>query len=137
MNSEYKITAGIEIHCELKSKTKMFSPSVNGYAPVPNININEIDFAYPGVLPTINKGAVELALKAALVLNCDINKEMFFDRKNYFYPDLPKGYQITQSRTPIGVNGYIEIDENKKVRIHDIHIEEDTAKSIHHNDKSL
>ena len=137
MNNEYKTTVGIEIHCELKSKSKMFSPSTNGYAPTPNLNVNEIDFAYPGVLPTINMGAVELALKAALVLNCDINKEMFFDRKNYFYPDLPKGYQITQSRTPIGVNGYVDLGNGKKVRIHDIHIEEDTAKSIHHNEKSL
>ena len=137
MNNEYKTTVGIEIHCELKSKSKMFSPSTNGYAPTPNLNINEIDFAYPGVLPTVNMGAVELALKAALVLNCEINKEMFFDRKNYFYPDLPKGYQITQSRTPIGVNGYIDLGNGKRVRIHDIHIEEDTAKSIHHNEKSL
>ena len=137
MNSEYKTTVGIEIHCELKSKSKMFSPSTNGYAGAPNLNINEIDFAYPGVLPTINMGAVELALKAALVLNCEINKEMFFDRKNYFYPDLPKGYQITQSRTPIGVNGYVDLGNGKRVRIHDIHIEEDTAKSIHHNEKSL
>ena len=136
-NNEYKTTVGIEIHCELKSKSKMFSPSTNGYAPTPNLNINEIDFAYPGVLPTINMGAVELALKSALVLNCEINKEMFFDRKNYFYPDLPKGYQITQSRTPIGINGYIDLGNGKKVRIHDIHIEEDTAKSIHHNEKSL
>ena len=137
MNNEYKTTVGIEIHCELKSKSKMFSPSINGYAPTPNLNVNEIDFAYPGVLPTINMEAVELALKAALVLNCEINKEMFFDRKNYFYPDLPKGYQITQSRTPIGVNGYVDLGNGKKVRIHDIHIEEDTAKSIHHNEKSL
>lgn len=134
---DYKITVGIEIHCELKTNTKMYSPSINGYAPVPNLNINEIDFAYPGVLPTINKNAVELALRAALVLNCNINKSMYFDRKNYFYPDLPKGYQITQARTPIGINGYIEIGNNKVVRIHDIHIEEDTAKTIHHNGKNL
>jgi len=135
--NDYKTTIGIEIHCELKTNTKMYSPSLNDYSQTPNININEIDFGYPGTLPTINKRAVELALKAALILNCDINKVMSFDRKNYFYPDLPKGYQITQARTPIGINGYIEIDEEKKVRIHDIHIEEDTAKSIHHNNKSL
>lgn len=137
MINDYKITVGIEIHCELKSKSKMFSPSTNGYAPVANLNINEIDFGYPGVLPTLNKEAIELALKASLVLNCDINRKMSFDRKNYFYPDLPKGYQITQARTPIGVNGFVTLSNGKKIRIHDIHIEEDTAKSIHHNEKSF
>ena len=138
--SNYKTTVGIEVHCELKTNTKMFSDSYNNYGLSANSNINLIDFAYPGVLPTVNKGAVELALKAALALNCTINKKMFFDRKNYFYPDLPKGYQITQARSPIGVNGYVEINLDgklKKIGIHDIHIEEDTAKSIHHNNKSL
>ena len=95
---EYKTTAGIEIHCELKTNSKMFSPSLNSYTIDANTNINEIDFAYPGVLPTINEKGVCLALKAALLLNCKINKVMFFDRKNYFYKDLPKGYQITQNR---------------------------------------
>lgn len=137
---EYKTTAGIEIHCELKTKSKMFSPSLNSYTIDANTNINEIDFAYPGVLPTINEKGVELALKAALLLNCKINKVMFFDRKNYFYKDLPKGYQITQNRTPIGVDGYLDIETSegiKRIRIHDIHIEEDTAKSINHNEKTL
>lgn len=136
----YKTTAGIEIHCELKTGSKMFSPSVNQYTTQANLNINEVDFAYPGVLPTMNEYGVELALKAAILLHCTINKTMFFDRKNYFYSDLPKGYQITQSRTPIGVNGYVEILVDgvpKKIRIHDIHIEEDTAKSIHHHGKTL
>ena len=138
--NNYKTTVGIEVHCELKTKTKMFSDSYNDYGLTANSNINLIDFAYPGVLPTVNKGAVDLALKAALALNCKINKKMFFDRKNYFYPDLPKGYQITQARSPIGVNGYVEIEVNgkkKKIGIHDIHIEDDTCKSIHHNNKSL
>lgn len=138
--NNYKTTAGIEIHCELKTKAKIFSPSPNSYTTNANTNINEIDFAYPGVLPTINEEAVRLSLRAAILLNCKINKVMYFDRKNYFYPDLPKGYQITQSRTPIGVDGYVEIEtENgmKKIGIHDIHIEEDTAKSIHHNNKTL
>ncbi len=136
----YKITAGTEVHCELKSKTKMFSDSPNNYGVMANTNINEIDLALPGTLPTINKYAVELALRAALVLNCKINKRMHFDRKTYFYPDLPKGYQITQARTPIGVDGYVEIEVNgktKQIRIIDIHIEEDTCKSTHYKDKSL
>ncbi|MDD3341477.1 MAG: Asp-tRNA(Asn)/Glu-tRNA(Gln) amidotransferase subunit GatB [Bacilli bacterium] len=136
----YKTTAGIEVHCELKSKTKMFSDSPNVYHTPVNTNINAVDFAYPGTLPTINAYAVELALKAAILFHCKINKEMVFDRKNYFYPDLPKGYQITQARTPIGVNGYIEIETDgvkKKIRIHDIHIEEDTCKSTHIGTSSL
>lgn len=137
--SDYKKTIGIEVHCELKTNTKMFSTSTNGYQMVANKNICAIDLAYPGTLPIVNKYAVELALKAALLLNCKINKTMHFDRKNYFYPDLPKGYQITQARTPIGVDGYVEIEVNgikKQIGIHDIHIEEDTAKSIHKDDKS-
>lgn len=137
--SDYKKTIGIEVHCELKTNTKMFSTSTNGYQSVANKNICAIDLAYPGTLPVVNKYAVKLALKAALLLNCKINKTMHFDRKNYFYPDLPKGYQITQARTPIGVDGYVEIEvdgNKKKIGIHDIHIEEDTAKSIHKDDKS-
>ena len=137
--SEYKITVGAEVHAELKTKTKIFSNSVNGYGRTANSNVNVVDLGYPGVLPTLNKEVIELALKAALILNCEINKRMHFDRKNYFYPDNPKNYQITQARTPIGVNGYVEIEVDgipKKIRIHDIHIEEDTCKSIHHNKHS-
>lgn len=138
--SNYKTTVGIEVHAELKTKTKMFSGSANHYGKMANTCTNVIDLGYPGVLPRVNKEAIHLGLRAALVLNCHINKHMHFDRKNYFYPDNPKNYQITQNRTPIGVNGYVEINtENgpKKIRIHDIHIEEDTCKSIHSSDKSL
>ena len=138
--SNYKTTVGIEVHAELKTKTKMFSNSVNHYGKMANTCTNVIDLGYPGVLPTVNEEAIHLGLRAALVLNCHINKHMHFDRKNYFYPDNPKNYQITQNRTPIGVNGYVEIDtENgkKKIRIHDIHIEEDTCKSIHSDKSSL
>ncbi|MDD2181003.1 MAG: Asp-tRNA(Asn)/Glu-tRNA(Gln) amidotransferase subunit GatB [Bacilli bacterium] len=127
-------TIGIEIHVELKSQTKVFSNSLNNFDSLPNENISLIDLAYPGTLPKLNKKVVEMALKAALALNCSINKEMHFDRKNYFYPDLPKGYQITQNRTPIGYDGYLMINlsgEPKKIDIERIHIEEDTAKSIH------
>ena len=137
---EYKKTIGIEIHCELKTNTKIYSNSINGYGTTANSNVNVVDLGYPGTLPTLNEYAIKTALKAALILNCDINKIMHFDRKNYFYPDLPKGYQITQAETPIGVNGYVMIDVNgkeKKVRIHDIHIEEDTCKSIHYKHHSF
>lgn len=137
---EYEVTAGIEVHCELKTKTKMFSDSLNEYHASANENINSIDLAYPGTLPSVNQKGIELALKAALLMHCQIHKEMVFDRKNYFYPDLPKGYQITQARTPIGVNGYVEIEvegKKKRIGIHDIHIEEDTAKSTHLGSYSL
>ncbi|MEG1495202.1 MAG: Asp-tRNA(Asn)/Glu-tRNA(Gln) amidotransferase subunit GatB [Bacilli bacterium] len=137
---DYKTTVGIEVHCELKTKTKMFSRALNGYGTTANSNITLVDLAYPGTLPTVNKQAVSLALRAALVLNCTINKEVSFDRKNYFYPDLSKGYQITQARNPIGINGYILIPGElgpKKIRIHDIHIEEDTAKSVHTGASSI
>src|SRR5574344_2161705 len=122
---DYKTTVGIEVHAEVKTNTKMFSDSLNGYGESVNGNINIIDLGYPGALPTVNMGVIEKALRAALVLNCDINKRMHFDRKNYFYPDLPKGYQITQARTPIGINGWVEIEvdgNTKKIGIHDIHI---------------
>ncbi len=136
---EYKTTIGIEVHCELKTNSNMFSDSINNYGGLANTNINEIDFALPGVLPTVNEYGVALGLKAALVLNCEINRKVMFDRKNYYYPDLPKGYQITQARNPIGINGYVEIEVNgqtKKIGIHDIHMEEDTAKSTHATNKS-
>lgn len=129
-----KPTIGIEIHVHLKSQTKAFSNSLNNFNSLPNENISLIDLAYPGTLPRLNKKVVTMTLKAALAFNCFINKEISFDRKNYFYPDLPKGYQITQNRNPIGYDGYvmIEVDGNqKKIDLARIHIEEDTAKSIH------
>lgn len=127
-------TIGIEVHVELLSKSKVFSNSINNFNDAPNTNICEVDLAYPGTLPVLNKEIVEMALKAAIALNCKINKVMHFDRKNYFYPDLPKGYQITQKDTPIGYDGYIEIVVDgitKKIEIDRLHIEEDTCKSIH------
>lgn len=135
----YKKTIGLEVHVELNTNSKFFSSSLNNYNSLPNHNVNYIDLAYPGTLPTLNKEAINQGIRAAILLNASINKEMHFDRKNYFYPDIPKNYQITQNTTPIGVNGYIEIEVNgvkKKIRIHDLHLEEDTAKSIHKEDKS-
>ena len=138
--SEYRTTVGIEVHAELKTKTKMFSNSANHYGASSNTNMNLIDFGYPGTLPQVNRYGVELGIRAGLVLNCQINHHMHFDRKNYFYPDLPKGYQITQARTPIGVHGYVEIEDDgeiKKIGIHDIHLEEDTCKSVHTKESAL
>lgn len=130
----YDVVIGIEIHVELKSKMKAFSSSLNKFVLEPNKNISFYDLAYPGCKPKLNKEVVEMALKASLQFNCFINKKMYFERKCYFYPDLPKGYQITQNETPIGYNGYLKIDEERKIAIERIHIEEDTAKSIHKDD---
>lgn len=138
--SEFTPTIGIEVHVEVKSKSKLFSSSANTYGMATNTAVNVIDLGYPGTLPTINKEVIRQGIRACKVLNCDITRKMHFDRKNYFYPDNPKNYQITQNRTPIGINGYVEIDVKdgkKKIRIHDIHIEEDTCKSIHNKNKSM
>ena len=135
-----KPTIGIEVHCELKTNSKAFSPSSNTYGEVPNKKANVIDLGYPGTLPTLNKGLLDLGIKCALVLNCDITREMHFDRKNYFYPDNPKNYQITQSNTPVGRNGYVEVEYDgikKKIELEEIHMEEDTCKSIHESDYTL
>lgn len=138
--SSYIPTIGIEVHVELKTKTKIFSPSINGYGEMANSLTNVIDLGYPGTLPTLNKEVVNLSIKAATVLNCKIRREMHFDRKNYFYPDNSKNYQITQARTPIGYDGYVEIEINgtkKKIEIEEMHIEEDTCKSTHRSNKTL
>ena len=122
---EYEVTIGLEVHCEVKSKTKMFSKGLNGYSSEANTNVNQVDLAFPGILPTVNMEALKKSIKMALALNCDIPDILVFDRKNYYYPDLPKGYQITQSKKPIGTTGYIDIyvkDEIKRIYIHDIHI---------------
>ena len=138
--TNYIPTIGVEVHVELKTNTKIFSASTNGYGQMANSLTGPIDLGYPGTLPTVNKEVINLAIKAAKVLNCNIRREMHFDRKNYFYPDNPKNFQITQSRTPIGYDGYVEIDVNgtkKKVEILEMHIEEDTCKSTHRGDKTL
>ena len=133
----YTPTIGIEVHVELKTKRKVFSASTNNYNDPANTNVNEVDFAYPGTLPTLNKEVIDKSLLAALGLNFEITKKMHFDRKNYFYPDLPKGYQITQERTPIGRHGYITLSSGKKITIERMHIEEDTCKSIHEDGRTL
>ena len=138
--ANYIPTIGVEVHVELKTKTKIFSNSTNGYGEMANSLTNVIDLGYPGTLPTLNEEVVNLAIKAANVLNCKIRRQMHFDRKNYFYPDNPKNYQITQARTPIGYDGYVEIEVNgqkKKIDIEEMHIEEDTCKSTHRGTKTL
>ena len=128
------IVIGIEIHCELKTESKMFSGSKNGIHDTPNIHVNEIDLGHPGVLPTLNQKAVELALRACMLTHCKIDPLLKFDRKNYYYSDLPKGFQITQQFHPVGKDGYLDIvveGKSKHVRLDRIHMEEDTAKQYH------
>lgn len=128
---------GLEMHCEMKSNSKVFSSAKNEYNETPNSNIKPLDMAFPGTLPVVNKKCVKDALKVSIALNCKQPEYMYFDRKNYYYPDLPKGYQITQMENPVGVNGKIEIEVNEKlisVLIHDVHLEEDTANLDHYFD---
>ncbi len=136
----YKVVIGLEVHCELKTNSKNFSGSKNDYSSIPNSNIAPVDLGFPGILPVVNKEAVKKALKMAIALNCKTPDEIIFDRKNYFYPDLPKGYQITQMHKPVGVDGYVMINVDgvdKKVLIHDTHLEEDTASLDHFGTYSL
>ena len=136
----YKTVIGLEVHCELKSNSKNFSSARNYFSDIPNSNVSVVDMGLPGILPVVNKEAVRNSIKMALAMNCKVPEYLTFERKNYFYPDLPKGYQITQFKNPIGVNGYVNIfvnGEEKKVLIHDTHLEEDTASMDHYNDYSL
>ena len=136
----YKTVIGLEVHCELKSNSKNFSGSKNSYSTIPNSNVSVVDLGMPGILPVVNKEAVKNSIKMALALNCNVPEYLTFERKNYFYPDLPKGYQITQFKNPIGVDGYVMINvngEDKKILIHDTHLEEDTASLDHYNAYSL
>ena len=130
----FETTIGLEVHVELKTNSKIFSPSPVNFGAAPNANTNVIDWGYPGVLPSINKGVVRDGIMAALALHAEVTKKMHFDRKNYFYPDNPKAYQITQSETPIAHDGWVEIEvdgKKKKIGIKEMHIEEDAGKNTH------
>src|SRR5260370_27476650 len=121
----------MEVHVQPRTKTKMFCGCAIGQlGDPPNSNVCEVGMGLPGVLRVINKAAVEACLKTALALNCEIPRHTKFDRKNYMYPDLPKGYQISQYDLPMSVNGVLELD-GRKVRIRRVHLEEDTGKLIH------
>lgn len=136
----FETVIGLEVHVELKTESKIFSNSPNHFGAEPNSNTSVIDLGYPGVLPVLNKKAVEYAIKAAMALNCEIAPVTKFDRKNYFYPDNPKAFQISQFDKPIGENGWIEIEVNgykKKIGITRLHLEEDAGKLNHVKGASL
>lgn len=133
---DYKAVIGLEIHAQLLTKTKMFSPEATSYGELPNTQVSAVTLAHPGALPTINKEAINFALKIALACEATITEKNYFARKNYYYPDLPKGFQITQDKTPLCTNGHLTIHsptnkKEKKIRIQRIHLEEDTGKSLH------
>ncbi len=131
---EFEPVIGLEIHVELKTKSKMFSPAPVAYGKEPNTLCAPLDMAFPGTLPTVNKEGVVYAIRVCNALHMNIDNVLHFDRKNYFYSDLPKGYQITQQRRPIGSEGYLEIEVDGKIKrigIERLHIEEDTCKQLH------
>lgn len=138
---EFEPVIGLEIHVELKTKSKMFSNAPVLFGKEPNTLIVPLDMAFPGTLPTVNKEAVIYAIRVCNALHMSIDHELHFDRKNYFYSDLPKGYQITQDKRPIGSEGYLEIvkdnKEVKRINIERLHIEEDTCKQLHFNTFTL
>ncbi|MBP3635876.1 MAG: Asp-tRNA(Asn)/Glu-tRNA(Gln) amidotransferase subunit GatB [Bacilli bacterium] len=140
--TKYLAKIGLEMHCEVsETKSKVFSSSRNEYSSTPNCNVRPYDMGFPGVLPVVNKEAVKMALKASIVLNCSQPKYMYFERKNYYYPDMPKNYQITQETKPIpvGIYGHVEYEcngEEKTIRINNLHLEEDAASQNHLYDTS-
>jgi aspartyl-tRNA(Asn)/glutamyl-tRNA(Gln) amidotransferase subunit B len=130
----YTLVIGLEIHLQLNTKSKMFCSCPNESEALANTNICPVCMGHPGVLPVINKEAVIKTIKTAMALDCQIADFSKFDRKNYFYPDLPKGYQISQYDKPLAENGFLELGENK-IRIRRVHLEEDSGKLIHPSDK--
>jgi aspartyl-tRNA(Asn)/glutamyl-tRNA(Gln) amidotransferase subunit B len=136
----YEAVIGLEIHVEMKTKTKMFSSAPVTYGELPNTSTSPVCFAFPGTLPTVNKQAVINAIRVSNALNMQIDRELHFDRKNYFYSDLPKGFQITQNDRPIGFDGFMDIQTslgNKRIGIERLHLEEDTCKQLHSWDCTL
>ena len=134
MSNNWEMVIGLEVHAQLNTSSKLFSSSPNQFGSEPNENVNFIDSGMPGMLPVMNFTCIEMAIKTGFALNFNINKYSVFERKNYFYPDLPQGYQISQFEFPILTEGFINIDNEgnqKKIRIERAHLEQDAGKSIH------
>ena len=131
---KYEAVIGLEIHCELKTKTKIFCGCATSFGADQNTHVCPVCLGMPGVLPTVNQRVVEFGIKAGLATNCEINKYSKFDRKNYYYPDLPKNWQTSQYDLPIAEHGWVDIDvegEKKRIRLTRIHMEEDAGKLVH------
>lgn len=138
--SQYEVVVGLEVHAQLMTKSKLFCSDSTLFGESPNTQVSVISLAHPGTLPKMNKQAIELAIKLGLACNCEIVTNNYFARKNYFYPDLPKAYQISQHTAPICRGGYVEITpgkETKQVQLNRIHIEEDAGKSVHDIDEDF
>ncbi len=136
----YQTFIGLEIHIQLLTKTKVFCGCRAAFGDEPNTNVCPVCMGYPGVLPALNEEAIKMAYIVAKALNCTLNPMAIFERKNYFYPDLPKNYQISQFRSPVGKNGYVDLEfrkKKKRIRIREVHLEEDAGKMIHAGDISL
>ncbi|MCI6789276.1 MAG: Asp-tRNA(Asn)/Glu-tRNA(Gln) amidotransferase subunit GatB [Mollicutes bacterium] len=136
----FEAIIGLEIHVEMKTKSKMFSPAPINFSDDPNTDVTLLDMAFPGTMPVVNKEAVRNAIRMCNALHMHIDQELWFDRKNYFYSDLPKGYQITQQDRPIGSEGYLEIEIDgklRKIEIERLHMEEDTCKQLHFSNYTL
>lgn len=135
MQDRYDLVIGLEVHAQLSTESKLFCGDSTAFGADPNTQISEVSLGYPGTLPVLNKKALEFAISMGLACGCKISQHTFFDRKNYFYPDLPKGYQTTQDNAPICVGGFLKIRPksqiNRTVRLNRIHLEEDAGKSIH------
>lgn len=137
-NDKYQVVIGLEVHAQLLTRSKLFCGDSASFGAEPNTNISPVTLAHPGALPKMNRQAVEYAVRLGLALGCDIEQHNYFARKNYFYPDLPKGYQISQHTTPICKNGYVPVrveDAERNIRLNRIHIEEDAGKSLHDVDE--
>ena len=137
---KYEAVIGLEVHAQLQTKSKLFCGDSASFGAAPNTHVSPITLAHPGTLPMMNKEAIEYAVKLGLALNCTIEQHNYFARKNYFYPDLPKGYQVSQHTTPICKNGVVKISTasgTREIQLNRIHIEEDAGKSIHDIDENF
>lgn len=135
----YEVVVGLEVHAQLLTQSKLFCGDSAGFSEEPNTHVSPITLGHPGTLPKMNRKAIEFAVKMGLACHCEIEKQNYFARKNYFYPDLPKGYQVSQHTTPICKGGFIKIktkDGEKKIQLNRIHLEEDAGKSLHDVDEA-
>src|SRR5829696_2613189 len=136
--NEYEMVVGLEVHAQLLTRSKLFCGDSTLFGQEPNTQVSIISLAHPGTLPKMNTEAIQMAVKLGLACHCDIVQNNYFARKNYFYPDLPKGYQVSQHTTPICKNGFVNINVNgaeRNIKLNRIHIEEDAGKSLHDADE--